>query len=250
MLRNRINYWTCSKLADFIRGEKKPFALELGAWDEYYKDLKQRKPIRYWITEKLLRYLQNIIYYPYDLYNEIKFYIHNRWIDKTHYLKTGLRPGGYHEFDERILHGLFNELVDYVEIELAHLSRWDTTKKYKFKNGRCLEAVYDYFKWANNLKEKNEKGRKVLTPQAHDARKVQKLYEWWKHKRPNRPDPYDISGWHKVCKVDDKTLFDKNISISKQKKSLAKLYKIEQSYDDEDTGMLIELIKLRHSLWT
>jgi hypothetical protein len=250
MLRNRINYWTCSKFADFIRGEKKPFALEWGAWDDYYSDLKKRKPIRYWIAEKLLRHLQNIIYYPYDLYNEIKFYIHNRWIDKTHYLKTGLRPGGYHEFDERILHGLFNELVDHVEIELAHLSRWDTTKKYKFKNGRCLEAVDDYFKWANNLKEKNDKGRKVLTPQAHDARRVQKLYEWWKNKRPNRPDPYEVSGWNKVCKVDDKSLFDSNIPISKQKKSLTKLHKIEQSYDDEDTEMLTELIKLRHNLWT
>jgi hypothetical protein len=248
MLKNRINYWTCSKFADFIRGEKKPFALEWGAWDDYYKDLKRRKPIRYWMTEVMLKHLQNILYYPYDIYNETKFYIHNRWRDKTHYLKTGLRPGGYHEFDERILHGLFNELVDYVEIELAHLSRWDITKKYKFKNGRCLEAVDDYFKWANNLKQKNDKGQKVLTPQAHDARKVQKLYEWWKNKRPNRPDPYVISGWNKSFKNDD-NIFGKQRS-TEHTKSIKKLSKIEQSYNDEDTKMLIELIKLRHSLWT
>ena len=252
MIKTRINYWSCGKLSDIIRGEKKPYALEWGAWDEYYADLKKRKPIRYWITEKMLKYLQNIVYYPYDLYNEIRFYIRNRWIDKTHYLKTGLKPGHYHEFDERILHGLFNELVDYVEIELAHLSRWDTTKKYKFKNGRCLEAVDDYFKWANNLKEKNSKGRKVLTPQAHDARKVQKLYEWWKNKRPNRPDPYEISGWNQCFKNDDELFGSKvNTLLSKEEdKAIKKLSKIEQSYDDEDTEMLIELIKLRHSLWT
>ena len=248
MLKNRINYWTCSKFADFIRGEKKPFALEWGAWDDYYKDLKRRKPIRYWMTEVMLKHLQNILYYPYDLYNETKFYIRNRWIDKTHYLKTGLKPGHYHEFDERILHGLFNELVDYVEMELAHLSLWDQTKKYEFKNGRSIEAAYDYFKWQNNLKEKNEQGRKVLASQAHDSRKIQKLYEWWKNKRPYRPDPYVISGWNKSFKNDD-NIFGKHRS-TEHTKSIKKLSKIEESYDDEDTEMLIELIKLRHSLWT
>ena len=32
MIKNRFNYWTCSKFADFVRGEKKPFALEWGEW--------------------------------------------------------------------------------------------------------------------------------------------------------------------------------------------------------------------------
>ena len=27
MIKFRNNYWTCTKLADIIRGEKKPFAL-------------------------------------------------------------------------------------------------------------------------------------------------------------------------------------------------------------------------------
>lgn len=252
MYKNRIYYWSCSKVADFIRGEKKPYALEWGAWDDYYADLKKRKPIRYWITEKLFKTLQDIIYYPYDIYNEIKFYIHNRWIDKTHYLKTGLKPGKYHENDERIIHGLFNELVDYVEKELAHLSLWDRTKKYKFKNGRCIEAAYDYFKWQNNIKEKDENGRKVLTSQAKDSRKIQKLYEWWKNKRPNRPDPYEISGWNQCFKNDNELFGSKvNTMLSKaEDKAIKKLDKIQQSYDDEDTEMLIELIKLRHSLWT
>jgi hypothetical protein len=248
MLRTRINYWSCSKVADFIRGEKKPFALEWCAWDGYYKDLKRRKPIRYWVTEVMLKHLQNILYYPYDLYNETKFYIRNRWIDKTHYLKTGLKPGHYHEFDERILHGLFNELVDYVEMELAHLSLWDQTKKYEFKNGRSIEAAYDYFKWQNNLKEKNEQGRKVLASQAHDSRKIQKLYEWWKNKRPYRPDPYEASGYNSLLKDDD--IWKTDSSSRQRKKIINKSMQIEKQYDDEDTEMLIEFIKLRHSLWT
>ena len=39
--KTRINYWSCSKFADFIRGEKKPYALEWGKWDEWNKE--QRK---------------------------------------------------------------------------------------------------------------------------------------------------------------------------------------------------------------
>lgn len=252
MYKNRIYYWNSSKVADFIRGEKKPFALEWGAWDEYYADLKKRKPIRYWITEKFLKVLQDIVYYPYDIYNEVNGYIRNRYIDKSHMINTGLKAGGYHEIDTKILHGLFNELVDYVEKELAHLSLWDTTKKYKFKNGRCIEAAYDYFKWQNNIKEKDENGRRVLTIQAKDSRKIQKLYEWWKNKRPNRPDPYEISGWNQCFKNDDELFGSKvNTLLSKaQDKVIKKLYKIEESYDNEDTEMLIDLIKLRHSLWT
>ena len=255
MLRNRIHYWTCSKAADFIRGEKKPFALEWGAWDDYYTDLKKRKPIRYWITEKMLKHLQNIVYYPYDLYNETKFYIRNRWIDKTHYLKTGLKPGGYHEFDERILHGLFNELVYYVEMELAHLSLWDTTKKYNFKKGRCVEAAYDYFKWENNLRYDENSGMLPedeqygqLTDQAIKSRKIQELYEWWTIIRPNRPDPYLVSRFSKAF-VDEDGIFIRPLS-EEQKQAIKNNHDIQQSYDNEDTEMLIEFIKLRHSLWT
>jgi hypothetical protein len=40
--RSRIHYWSCSKFADFVRGEKKPFALEWGKWDEW----KNKRPNR------------------------------------------------------------------------------------------------------------------------------------------------------------------------------------------------------------
>lgn len=240
MLRNRIHYWTCSKVADFIRGEKKPYALEWGKWREYYADLKKRKPIRYWITEELLSTLQNIVYYPYDIYSNTKGYIRNRWIDKTHYLKTGLKPGRYHELDSRILHGLFNELVDYVEVDLAHLSLWDRTKKYKFKTGRSVEAAYAYFEWASNLKygedcgySPNDPDYGELTPQAEDTIKIKTLYEWWKDERPHRVNPFDV--------FTKETHGDKYFKLIDEREKL---------YEQEDTNKLIELIKVRGSLWT
>jgi hypothetical protein len=240
MIRNRFSYWSSSKFSDWIRGEKKPFALEWGEWDKYYDDLKKRKPWRYWITEHLLKSLQNIAYYPYDIYNEICHYIRNRWVDKTHYLKTGLKPGRYHEMDSRILHGLFNELVDFVEVDLAHLSLWDRTKKYTFKNGRSIEAAYAYFDWVTNLKYNEDYGYSkdspdygTLTEQAKSYTKVKELYEWWKNERPNRVDPFDI--------------FTKEAHGNKYFKLIDEREKL---YEQEDTNKLIELIKIRGSLWT
>ena len=241
MIHSRINPWTCTKFADFIRGENKPLSLGWHEWDEWHENAKKKKTFRYWLAETGLKKLQNFIYYPSDLYHTINVYVRNRWIDKIHYLKTGLKPGTYCDLDTRILHGLFNELVDFVETELSHLSRWDRNKKYKFKNGRCVEAAYDYFEWATNLKYDEDYGSispsdpdyGKPTQQAEDALKIKELYEWWTKVRPNRYNPHDAitketHGEHYYRLIDE----------------------IERSYDHEDTDKLIDLIKIRGALWT
>jgi hypothetical protein len=240
LIKSRIHYWSCSKFANWIRGENKPVALEWGEWDEWYDEQKQKRPFRYWLSDTFLKRLQDIVYFPLDLYRTIAVYIRNRYIDKLQYLHTGLKPGEYYDLDYRIIHALFNELVDFVEKDLSHLSRWDRNKTYKFKNGRCIEAAYDYFKWANNLK----RGGK-LTEQAKASRKIQKLYEWWKNKRPNRVDPFSFSQFS--YDIDD--ILDGK-QIKEKQKDLKKAYDLELSQENEDTEMLVELIKVRNHLWT
>jgi len=236
----RIHYWSCSKFANWIRGEDKPYALEWGKWDKWKEKQKKERPIRYWLSDTFLNKLQDIIYFPIDLYRTIKIYVRNCYIDKSHYLNTGLKPGEYYDFDYRILHGLFNELVDFVEIELSHLSRWNADKKYVFKNGRCIEAAYDYFKWANNLKCEG-----VLTDQAKASRKIQKLYEWWKNERPNRTDPFSDNEFS----YDINEILDHK-KIKQKQKQIKKAHDLELAQENEDTKMLIELIKIRSHLWT
>jgi len=241
MIRSRINPWTCTKFADFIRGESKPLVLGWDEWDRWHKDAKNKRSFRYWLAETGLKKLQNFIYFPLDLYHTLNIYISNRWISKLHYLSTGLKPGEYYDLDTRILHGLFNELVDFVETELSHLSRFDKNKKYNFKNGRCVEAAYDYFEWATNLKYDEDYGGidtsdpdyGKLTPQAEDAIKIKELYEWWKNIRPNRYNPYDV--------ITEETHGDNYFKL---------IDDIEKADESEDTEKLIELIKLRGSLWT
>jgi hypothetical protein len=255
--KTRINYWSCSKFADFIRGEKKPYALEWGKWEEWKKEQKRKRPIRYWLAEEGLSKLQDFVMFPMDVYDEIKYYINNRWITKTHYLKTGLEPGHYYELDYRILHGLFNELVDFVEIEYAHLAKWSLkkgTKNYKFKHGRSVEAGLAHLDWACSLKYDkswgvNKKDPKYGKPssQAISAQKIKELYLWWKD-RPNRPEPMDVAqlSWNQET---EDSLMDGKIT-RKELSQFKKLEKIEADYEKEDTKMLIELIKIRKELWS
>lgn len=240
MIKTRIHYWSSSRLADLIRGTQKPYALAWHKWDEWEKEQRAKRPIRYWISDTFLKKLQDVVYFPLDVYHTIKIYIRNRYIDKLHYLNTGLQPGEYYDLDYRIIHGLFNELVDFVEKDLSYLSHWDRNKTYKFKNGRCIEAAYDYFQWANNLKHNGE-----LTEQAKASRKIQELYEWWKNERPNRVDPFSCSEFS----YDIDEILDGQ-KIKRKQRDIKKAYDLELAQDNEDTEMLIELIKIRNHLWT
>jgi len=237
--RSRDNHWTCSNLANLIRGTKKPYALGWKEWDDWHTEAQNKHPARYWLAEKGLKKLQDFVMFPGDLYYTIKIYVQNRWIDQTHVLKTGLKPGEYYEFDYKVLYGLFNELSDYVEIELAAVSKIASrledcvkSKRYKFVNGRSREAGLDYLNWASSLiynedygTLKGDKHYGEITPQALSAQKIKELYLWWKDIRPNRSD------------LDE-------LYKSKEYK------KIEEQYDKEDTKKLIELIKIRREIWS
>lgn len=82
----RVNYWSGSKLAHKIL--HKPFALGWDEWDEWHKDNINKHPIRYFITEILFDKIQDVIYFPVDLYNTIYIYVRNRFINKIHTLQT------------------------------------------------------------------------------------------------------------------------------------------------------------------
>lgn len=239
--RSRFDYWSCSKFANWIRGSEKPSVLEADAWEDWHKNAKNKHPYRYWIAEELLSKLQNFVNLPMDIYHTIEVYIRNRFIDKIHYLSTDLIPGEYYDLDTRILHALFTELTDLVEVEYAGMQRYsEKENNYVFKKGRCPLAGLDYLNWASQLKYNEDMGfdpedefiYNKLTPQAESALTTLDLYNWWKN-RNDRPDPYEMfsqekDGKNYYLKIDD----------------------LEQSYYEEDTNMLIELIKIRSSLWT
>jgi hypothetical protein len=232
IFRTRNHYWSSSRLADYIRGENKPLSLPFKDWNLWEEETKKKNRLRYYIAEELLDRLQDIISLPFDIIHAIKIYIRNRYIDKIHYLKTGLEPGTYYDLDHRILHGLFNELVDFVEIEHAQRYRHSYTAKYKYE--RCAEAGVDNLKWSANRRDSDNSP----TSQAIFSMKTLNLYFWWKN-RPNRACPYDLYSRDKAYSRDkDGSDYHKNI------------LELETIYEEEDTRMLIELINIRGSLWT
>ncbi len=260
------NYWSSSKLADWIRGTNKPLVGTEEQWHDWEKAAKT-KTFRYWLAEEGLDYLQDFIFWPVNRYKALLFYINNRWITKSHALNSKLKRGEWHDFDNRLLHSVFDELINFVEIELAWMSvvfSEENKKKYKtpwfrtflkIRAWRNSEAGLEYLNWASQLKydedwmDKTDLKYGQPTPQALAAEEILKLYKWWKEERSKRPDPYDASGWTQHSESFRKKPKSEEDSVT-LRNMLKNSHEIEQEQYNEDTAMLIRVIKIRNHIWT
>jgi hypothetical protein len=279
----RRNYWTCSKFADWLRGTKKLKAGTAEEWDDWTTAAQMKHSFRYWLAEEGLDILQKIVFWPTDKLYDIKYYINNRFVTRTHALTASPRDiprGEWRDVGNRFLPCLFNELVDFVEIELAwwHIAWAEKDEKAKYnapfwatgwfrwRTWRCPQAGLDNLDWQSKLvwheNECEEGSPNVGKPtyQAEKALEILALYKWWKEVYPNRPDPHDASGWSRYCELKRQEHGATGLSFMKESKNpetralgesaLKKTHEIEQAYEDEDTEMMIRLIKVRNSLWT
>ena len=274
------NYWTCSKFADWIRGTTKLHCGTGKEWREWEKAAKAKYPVRWWIAEEGLDKLQDIWCYIPERINDVRYYINNRWVSRTHSLTAhprDIRPGQWQDVGNRFLPCLFNELVDFVEIEQAwHHVMWDeeARKKYRtpwwrsgwlrWRTWRCPDAGIEHLIWASGLKmgedmgvDKDSESYGEPTYQAKAAKEILELYRWWKIERPKRLDVYDESGWTAYCDMrrqrgdhlldmEDRTPEEAEMA----KTALDKTNELEAKYEAEDEEMMIRLIKVRQSLWT
>ena len=170
---------------------------------------------------------------------------------------------------------MFDELVNYVEIEEAWSNIcWnkDARKKYKapfyswgwfrWRTWRSAEAGLEKLEWASKLTneewlDEDQKHLAEPTDQAKTAAELMVLYDWWKNIRPNRPDPYKASGWSDLCAKRRETgldFFDMESSTDEENIATQNILdvcnKIEREYDEEDTDMMIRLVRIRRSMWT
>ena len=274
----RTHYWSCSRFADWLRGTAKPRAETGDGWNRWNKMAAAAYPVRYWLAEEGLDRVQSFIYWIPDRLYDVKYYVNNRWISRTHALTAHPRdisPGSWCDVGNRFLPCLFNELVDFVEIELAwwHLAweKQEDRKKYNapwwrfgwwnMRMWRCPQAGLDNLAWQAALirdeqytnTDDPEFGKP--TEQAINALEILDLYTWWTQTRPARPDPMQVSGWSAYC--DRRRKEDEHswvFSSSKDKEDtgpmLDEMHRIEAEYEAEDEAMLIRLIKIRNALWT
>jgi hypothetical protein len=188
---------------------------------------------------QLKTYFEDYRYYLDNIVDWIRYRTTRR---NYHIVNTGLAPG-YHDCDERMIHAIFNLLVDFVEIEKAWMNTWTDNAAYSklswfdrnFRRFRSPEDGIAYLNWEINQCN--------LKDQSDSAKEILDLYTWWKEVRPNRPDPY-IEFDYDFSKSFGLTTLKENRSI------LTKINEIENYYHQEDEDMLIRLMKIRRCLWT
>ena len=278
----RSHYWTCSKFADWVRGTAKLSAGTSEEWDDWTTAAQMKHNFRYWLAEEGIDYVQKFVYYIPDKLNDIRYYVNNRWVSHSHALTAhprDIQPGSWSDVGNRFLPCMFNELVDFVEIEQAwHHCMWSDDAKTEFevpwwrkgwlrlRTWRSPEAGMQYLKWASGLvvdenmgSNPGEKGYGEPTYQAKAAKEIIELYTWWTVTYPNRPDPMEASGWSAYCdamrvKYPGSFFSSLNSKDPEDRKASDKAHKlmtkIEKAYEAEDEAMMIRLIKIRQSLWT
>jgi len=280
-MAHHSNYWSCSPFADWLRGTKKLGAGTSEEWDDWTTRAQIKHNFRYWLAEEALGHIQDFVTWPIRKIYDIKYYINNRWVTGTHALTAharDIKPGQWQDVGNRFLPCLFNELVDFVEIETAwsHIAWGDKEARAKYdppfyasgwwrwRVWRSPQAGLDHLDWAMTLTneewlEEDKKGEAVPTSQATSAKEIKELYTWWTTVYHNRPEPMEASGWSAHCdamRVKYPGSFFSSLN-SKDKEDRASsdrahklMQKIEKAYEKEDEAMMIRLIKIRESLWT
>jgi hypothetical protein len=261
--------WLKQRFGVFILKDK-PYALSHKGWKEWYASAKKEQPIAYWIHEVCLDWIGDQWKYKVkDPINNTRYAIRHRLFDRYNIIHTKLKPD-YYDSDTRMLHGMFELLVDFVEVEKAWMHvvfnkdaqkarkhPWWSRGWTRFKAFRDPIAGLDHLVWEMSLDNPELGVYERSDSQAAAAKEIFELYNWWKNVRPNRLDPHDASGWTAHCdkKRDmgiDLLDFEEETAEyrAESAKALDKLREIEESQEQEDTDMLIRLIKIRKSLWT
>jgi hypothetical protein len=270
-----MNYWTCSKFADWLRGTASPKSASSKAWNEWARNAKLAHPFRYWLAEDALSKAEEIITAPKNMLYSAKYWFINRYVAKTHALTSNLKKGQWREFDTRLLHCTFDSLVNFVEIEQAsHFLIWMSKEQRVQYNApfhafgfwrahawRSASAGVAHLNWQAKLIMTfglpSDPDYGMPTQQAVSAIEILDLYYWWKNIYPARPDVHEASGWNAICDKQRTTSSDdflldfeneEDRALSKQALELSD--QIERRYEDEDTQMLIRLIRVRKSMWT
>lgn len=246
--RSRYTYWSNSALSKTIQqhaGMKKtPTFATPKEWRELAECNKQISPIIFWITEEGFDLIQDVVYFPSDVYRNIRQYIVNRFIDKTHIIDTKLEKGQWHEVDEILLHGIMETVVKFVECQKAHMQdiSFNIKDQPKIKDRR--EAGLKYLDWEISLGDESPK-------QSETATIVKEVYLWWNDQRPNRPDIHDVTGWSDYCAVSRPNVFEhEDNDRQKVREMLDDIQFLEEFYDNEDYRMVEKIFKCRHGMWT
>lgn len=242
-MRNPIDYIT-NKLDSYIHRNYKDQKIARTAeeWIDYKEFGKKEHPYLYkvykclydfeiWLSVRYRRYVED----PY-------YHLKNRLVRKSHLIDTGLKRGQWYDTDTRILHGMMEELVRFIEIEKDGYP-WELKELEKKRKGEPNEIDGEPDNEYDGMNES----------QWRDMKTAWEVYTWWK-KYPERrkmvDDMLDHTLRDKSKENDimtfmaDKT-YKKHNDIVRQNRLDA-----EEKLTKEESIMLKKIIDIRGSLWT
>lgn len=148
-----------------------------------------------------------------DVYWHFMHRFHPKY--KYYMIDTGLTPG-YYDPDQRMFHGCFNLLKEYVE-------------------------SFDIDKHIASLKEDLEEDPKdrFVEAEISSYERIRELYIWWTEIRPNREEPewVDCGSGELLCNCLQCNEF------------FCHLNKLEDKHEKEDDCMMMRLMLLRRHIW-
>lgn len=243
-----------------------PEAATSQEWADWHAVVRLRHPVVYSLCVQGPRRLNRLGDRLLDPFRHALNAVRYRVVDRYHVIPTGLDPG-YHQIEDRLLHGAFQLLVDHIEVELASI-QLRTTEALRAvyrvsvrgvfrRRVRSADAGLAYLAWGAELRyESEEVGEALameseLTPQAAACREMRELYVWWTLTRPARPEPYAASGYEALCAASDAARGFMCNGVQRDPDAsgaLDHMHALEQGYAVENTEMLVRLARVRQSL--
>ena len=161
-----------------------PGAATWEEWEKWHDSAQSKKPIRYFLSHDLPGHVS--MFFKLWVSRPI-WWIRYRTINQHHVIRPRTLTPGYVESDQLMIHGMFQILVDYVEIQCAALnSIGDEDSNAK---RRDPEGGVKYLVWASSLDDPSLGIQNQNPGQAFVAKECLELYRWWVEERPQREDP-------------------------------------------------------------
>ena len=161
-----------------------------------------------------------------------------------------LKRAQWYDCDTRLFEAGFQILVDYVEGELSWMqlitdgkvrwySRWFPVPNARERGLKLLE-------WEIQLGDDS-------ISQSKAAKEIRDLYLWYKDVRPTRIDPFSEVPDRPLIFESDNLTFDENGQLESDEeysKAVMDAFRKQEKQEEEDTGQLVRLMKIRRSMWT
>lgn len=222
-----LRTWLKDRLSKFIPYET-PYALSWSGWDDWKTENKSKYPIAFflfedaplWISCRWTWWIINPYYHLKCKYFTKHHYIKidvERFMGLTYKNDSALEFYHWYDTDTKMLFGVFQLLVDFVEKEEAgERIDWSQTPQHQ----KVWDEIQELYTWWTEIRPKQ--WRENETPSMEDYGTSMRDFD-------DRAKSTAYKAWSKAC--DEK-------------------HKKEEELLNEDTEMLIRLITIRRWLWT